>query len=390
MPYHQRTVAYFQQQQALWHFFSDPGYRVEQLQEFKLNLLKNTYKFDPAGDAGLYARTEQARTALGLETSVFLYQAQHAAEMNATVAYLNEEAHIVFSGKILELLTPEEQLAVIAHELAHVLLFRALDSAVEVADRVITAIASNPGSTTAHYETARLFKLYTEIYCDRGAYQVTGSYAPIVSSLVKLATGLQTVNADGYIRQAEEIFAVDAATRATGVSHPENFIRARALWLWHDAGAGSGEAIREMIEGNTGIDELDLFRQQQVASITESLLQLLLEEGWMQTPATLALRSQYFPELDPRARPEPEATGEKIRTLHASLKDYLAYVLYDFSVADKTLEDLPLGRCFGLADRLQLGESFAQTVKKERKLTDKKLAALKKEALKSCHRNAAV
>jgi predicted DNA-binding WGR domain protein len=103
------------------------------------------------------------------------------------------------------MLSEEELLAVLAHELTHVQLYTQLNGEVEVADRIITAMANNGGSTSAHYETARLFKLYTEIFCDRGAYAVTGNYAPIISSLVKIATGLQTVNADSYIKQAADV-----------------------------------------------------------------------------------------------------------------------------------------------------------------------------------------
>jgi hypothetical protein len=58
-------------------------------------------------------------------------------------------------------------------------------------------------------------------------------------------------------------------------------------------------------------------------------------------------------------------------------------VLYDFSTADKSLEDLPLGYCFSLADEFKLDKAFACAVKKERKLTDKKVTVLKKQALEA-------
>ena len=306
-------------------------------------------------------------------------------DINATIVYLNDEAHIVFSGKLMQTLNDEELLAIIAHELSHVQLYKQLDGQVEVTDRIVSAIGNHPGSTPAHYETARLFKLYTEIFCDRGAYLVTGNYRPIISSLVKSATGLQTVNADSYIKQAEEIFATDATTKTVGVTHPENFVRARAVWLWHSKGHEAESLIREMIEGHTGFDELDLFKQQTIASITQQLITLILQPSWMQTPQAIALGKQYFGSLDLNESSEKKQLLTRIESLQQNVQEYLAYVLYDFATVDKQLEDVPLGYSFFLADELKLSEAFATAVKKERKLTDKKTASLKKQTLAEFH-----
>ena len=80
-----------------------------------------------------------------------------------------------------------------------------LEGDLEVADRIITAIANNHNSEASYYETARLFKLYTEIFCDRGAYKVIEKIAPVITSLVKASTGLDKVNAESYLKQADEI-----------------------------------------------------------------------------------------------------------------------------------------------------------------------------------------
>lgn len=389
LPYHEQATRYFQQQKAVWDFFSSHQHKEEQLKEFKTDLLKNTYKFDEASEPALYEKVEQAKGKLGLSLPVTVYQAQHTEEINASIVYINNEVHIVFSGRLLQMLSEEELLAVLAHELTHVQLYTQLNGDVEVADRIVTAMANNPGSTPAHYETARLFKLYTEIFCDRGAYVVTGNYAPIISSLVKIATGLQTVNADSYIKQAEEIFAAYATTRTSGISHPENFIRARAIWLWHTKGNESLNDIKQMIEGHVSIDELDLFKQQQMSSITKQLLQLVLHPSWMQTAHSNALAKQYFSDLIQQDEGIDTAIlGSQIENLHSNLKDYLSYVLYDFSTVDKELEDVPLGYCFFLADALKLDKQFSHAVKKEQKLTDKKTTLVKKQALATYHEQA--
>ena len=385
--YHKATTEYFLQQRRIWDFFSNYNHKEEQSKDFKTDLLKNTYKFDNTVDTALYQKVNTAKEKLELSLPVTLYQAQNTDEMNASIVYLNNEAHIVFSGRLMQLLNDDEMLAVIGHELSHVQLYMQLNGNVEVTDRIITAIANHYSSTPAHYETARLFKLYTEIFCDRGAYIVTQDYAPIISSLVKISTGLQTVNADSFIKQAEEIFSRDASVKTTAISHPENFIRAKAIWLWHTKGYTAENEIKQMIEGHVNIEELDLFRQQQISTLTEKVIKLLLKPQWMQTEQTIALAKQYFGniQLNNDAYNKAEFLHE-IENLHYNLQDYFAYVLYDFATADKTLEDVPLGYCFFLADELKIEKPFAHVIKKEKKLTEKKVTALKKQTLAEFHK----
>jgi Peptidase family M48 len=386
LSYHQITTKYFQQQSTVWKYFASHTHKAEQLKEFKTDLLKNTYKFDETSEAVLYQKVSVAKEKLGLQLPVTLYQAQHTEDVNASIVYLENEVHIVFSGKLIQLLSDKELLAIIAHELSHVQLYTQMDGQVEVADRIITAIANHQGSTPAHYQTARLFKLYTEIFCDRGSYLVTGDYSPIISSLVKIATGLQTVNADSYIKQAEEIFAADSNTKTTGISHPENFIRARAIWLWHSKGHEAESVIKQMIEGHIGLEEIDLFKQQHVSFITQQVIRLLLQPQWMRTPQTTALSNQYFGALELNELSDKSHLSSLIENLHSSLQDYLAYVLYDFSTSDKELEDVPLGYSFFLADELKMDKAFANAVRKERKLTEKKTTLLKKQSLAEFHK----
>jgi len=379
--YHQLITDFFKRQQAVWRFFSQHTQQEEQQQELRTGLLKNTYKFDPAIETALYEKLALAKERLGLQLPVTLYQALHSEETTAAIIYTGSEAHIVFSGKIIQLLSDEELLAIIGHELSHVHVCGQLDGDLAIADRIITAIAHHPGATAAHYESARLFKLYTEIFCDRGAALAAGHYAPVVSALVKTATGLQAVNADSYIKQAEEIFTHEGGLRAAGLSHPENFIRARAVHLWHTKAAHTDDSIRRMIEGPAGLDKLDLLQQQALSAITRRLLQLVLQPAWMQTAPVIALAKAYFATLEWQEPPPTDAWAPNIPALHDTIKEYLSYVLYDMATADKQLEDLPLGYCFFLAGHLRLDTHFNQVVKKERKLTDKKVKALQQQSI---------
>jgi hypothetical protein len=114
---------------------------------------------------------------------------------------------------------------------------------------------------------------------------------------------------------------------------------------------------------------------------TRQLLQLLLQPAWMQTEPVIALAKQYFAQLQWKEQPEINTLAEAFGQLHDSAKEYLAYVLYDMATADKSLEDVPLGFCFHLAGRLQLDTAFDTVVRKERKLTDKKIKSLKQQSL---------
>ena len=381
LPYHQAATGYCKQQQEVWRFFSNATHKEEEVKAFKTELLKNTYRFTPAGEPALYEKLTLAQQKLGLSIPVTLYQAQHTGELNASIVQAGGEAHIVFSGKLITLLNGEELLAVIAHELSHLLLYTQLNGDVEVTDRIITALGNHHNSTPAYYETARLFKLYTEIFCDRGAHQVCGTYQPVISSLVKLATGLTTIDAESYLRQADAIFEQEAGTKTAGNSHPEDFIRARAVFLWHQKDPDVNEKVQQMIEGAMSIDEMDLFHQQLLSGITEQLLHLVTLPAWMQTPLVTALARQYFPQLAKQAGVDKQQLTTAIKKLHPSLLDFLSYLLYDFTTADKELEDLPMGYCFALANEIQLTTHFAAIVKKERKLTDKQLAAFRQKTM---------
>ena len=59
----------------------------------------------------------------------------------------------------------------------------------------------------SHFNSIRLFSLYTEVLCDRGSFHVVEDPKPTISTLLKLETGESDVNAESYLRQAEEIFS---------------------------------------------------------------------------------------------------------------------------------------------------------------------------------------
>ncbi|AFD06307.1 M48 family metalloprotease [Solitalea canadensis] len=385
LSYHLKVRDYFKQQSKTWTFFREAKNKEEQLKEFKTQLLKSSYKYNAETDSLIYDKVNFAKQQLGLDhLPVTVYQAEFSDERNASIIYVDNEAHIVFSGAITKLLNDEELLAIIAHELTHVKLFQLFDGELEIANRIINAIANNYNSDPAYFETARLFKLYTEIFCDRGSYTVVQNRAPIITALVKIATGVESVNADSFLKQADEIFQLNDLTKADTFSHPENFIRAKALQLWHEQKEGAEVAISRIIEGQTDLDKLDIFKQVELANFTRKFLQLFLKPKWFQSSTIIALARQYFADF---SLDENAVLNESILaitdTKNISIKEYLSYVLFDFSSADGSLEEIPRGWAFQFSEDLQLRDEFESIVKKELKMSDKKMQLYKLEVLKA-------
>jgi Peptidase family M48 len=392
LPYHLKVRDYFRSHASTWEFFAAARTRDEQLVAYQTDLLKNTYQFSREGEPGLFEKIDRARAALELaDLPVRAYQAadQPGNELNARIIYLHQEAHLVLMGPILEKLDEQELLAVILHELAHVRLYILLNGEVEVADRIINSIANHPQSDPVYPETARLFSLYTEIYCDRCAYTVMGDPTPVISMLLKLATGLMTVNVESYIRQAESIFSTDPGTKSGMPTHPETYIRTRALYLYSVQGETAGPAIAGMIEGVPDLSRLDLFVQQELTDLTYDLLQEYLRPEWMRTELITGLWQQYFPregtvvDGEARAIRQPEQLAAAIEGMHPDIRTYFGYVLLDFALADPSLEDMPAGRALEFAGELRLSEVYETICKKELQLNDKKWQQQKEKLLKA-------
>lgn len=381
--YLQKVSEYFKNQRKTWNFFAIDKNKEEQLEQFKTELLKNTYKFDEKSDQFIYDKVIKAKELLNLGTlPVTVYQAQYSDELNANIVYLNNEAHIVFSGSITKILNEEELLAVLAHELSHIKLYTMLNGDLEIADRIITSIANNYASEPAWFETARLFRLYTEIFCDRGAYTVLQNIDPIITSLVKASTGLENVNVESYLKQADEILSRNNNFRTAAATHPENFIRAKAVQLWHMKKEEAEKEITTMIEGLADIDQLDIFKQSEISLLTQKFISLMLKPGWFKSVTVMSLAKQYFASFKcDDSILLGEDIVESFKNAHQSVKDYFSYVLMDFAMADPSLEEVPSGWAFQLAENLFLKETFDELIKKELKFSDKKLQQYRQKTL---------
>lgn len=381
--YHLDLRNHLRAQKKTWDWFSSVKVKDEQLQEFKSGLLKNTYRLDKESNPEIYEKIQIVKDKLGLNVEVTVYQAQNSMDNNAGISYLPGEAHIVLSGQLMKLLTGDELLSVLAHELSHVHLFTIENYEFEVADRLITSIANDYRSEDVYIETARLFRLYMELYCDRGSLLVCGNIETVLSGLLKITTGLDKVSVESYLKQAEEIFATEKV-RAEYQTHPENYIRVRALKLWDTEKEKAEKEIKKMIEGETQLNGLDIFKQNKLKDLTFTLIKLALKPKWTRTTAVLSLAKQY--KSDFKTDDSIVINDELIQSislLSASVKEYLAYVLLDFALVDPTLEDVLMGFAFQIAEDLLLKDHFNEVIKKELKLGERKLSDLHKKAAKA-------
>src|SRR5262249_32319130 len=231
-----------------------------------------------------------------------------------------------------------------------------------------------------HVQTARLLGLYGEIFADRGSLLATGDIAASVSALVKTRTGLSEVSAESYLRQADEIFSKSReATRA--MTHPEPYIRARALRLWADEREAAEEEIARMIEGTPALEVLDLVGRKRIEQTTRRLIGRFLSPKWLQTELLLAHARMFFEDFDPAegAGGNGSSAGElsaEFQPIDEALRDYFCYVLLDFSTADRNLEELPLSAALVTARELNLAPRFSELAVKELGLAKKRFAKI--------------
>ena len=383
--YHIRLKDELQKKAKLWSWFSDDKAKKESFENFKKSLLKNSYRMDSSSHPELYDILNEIKEKINLKINVTLYQEQMSYQNNVGIFFYEDEAHIVLSGRVLKMLDKDELKAILAHELYHYFFFSIDNKAFDIADRIITSIANESSSPDVYLESGRLFKLYTELYCDRGAYLVMQDIDPVISSLVKLTTGVDKVNPKSYIVQAEEILNSENKPTEEN-SHPESFLRAIALDLWTKDQNIADKEIEKLIEPKVEFDKLNIFSQKELKILTNKLIRLILKPSWNRTDMILNLAKEYFPDISTFEDIDSEKLFDEISQTGQSTKKYLAYVLLDFAFVDQNQGNVSLGYAFELAENAGLKEEFNLIVKKELKITLRKLKDLRQEATQELNR----
>jgi hypothetical protein len=207
-----------------------------------------------------------------------------------------------------------------------------------------------------------------------------------IAKLVKLETGLTEVSAQSYLRQADEILS-KGPVKASQQTHPETFIRARAIKLFADQGASANEEIQKLIEGSRALNELDLLGQQEVAGITRKLVNHFLAPPWFQTEPVLAHARTFFPDFTPEASAALDSTVvQAIQKSDPSLQEYYSYILLDFVAVDRQLEEAPLAAALLLSGQLGMDKDFGPMALRELALTKKRFTTIERDAAKILER----
>jgi hypothetical protein len=311
----------------LWAWFREtlePDQRA--VEQAELDLLKTTYRLDGDVHGVLAGVAPVLAGRLGLDEEVVLYQDLGAGERNARVMRLGDRIHVVFSGDLLDLLDVHEQEAVLAHELAHVALHDRSDRDYRVLDHLVHRADIEAVTTDAIGETARRLRLHTEVFADAVALEMLDDLRSVVSSIVKVNTGLRNVDPDAYLRQARQIIETDPS-QSHGWTHPELHVRVACLAARTTNVAS--DLVTELIDGPDDLDRMDLLAQLRVQQITARVLSTAhavsgADDG--EFGSYLA----NFPELEPL--PDDPIADDELATASPSIRHLVGALLVDVAL----------------------------------------------------------
>jgi Zn-dependent protease with chaperone function len=175
-----------------------------------------------------------------------LYVHQHPAPNAYTFAMRGKQPFIVLHTSLIDILTPEEIQAVIAHELGHL----KCEHSVYLTPLNIIILAAGllPGWGTVVAQSVQAQMLEwvrcAEFTCDRAALLATQNPRVVMSVLMKLAGGSPTLapqlNLDAFIEQARaydqvsntELGELLKSAQTAQLTHPVPVLRAREIDRW--------------------------------------------------------------------------------------------------------------------------------------------------------------
>lgn len=353
----------------LWRWVASAATTDEFLEDIRQDLLRSTYRLERDAHPEVYGPGDEAARRLGLEVPLTIYQSQEGLGRNASLVFTPGEAVVVIYGEILNLLDATELTALLGHELSHHLLWTCEGGRYLTAGRLLNAMAAERQASDAHMESAQRFGLAVELYADRGAYVAGGeNLHGAVAALVKTTTGMKTVDPAAYLRQADEVMRNFKESDATS-THPETYLRARALALWATKGIEANGEIQTLMTGPIDVDRLDLLDQRSLSDHTRSLIFQFLEDDNLWSETTLAHARSFFPDFAFSSETGPlDETSHFDAELSTSTRRYLAFVLLDFAVVDRDLDRAATVQALKVADRSGVLDQLTRLMKEELKL----------------------
>lgn len=368
----------------VWNWFVRQRDDAKQAESLHFQLLTSTYRLgrEDAAEKDLYARADDIRKQLEIDAPITFYQLQEPGAPNASMLSLPGEMHLVFHGAIRANLSTNELNALLAHEIGHYCLDTREQGDFRITREILSALSHDPFYGETYLASFRFFNLYTELFCDRIALDVSKNLENVVSMFVKIRTGLDNVSAKNYLQQADEIFSNPSSDgfQTEGDSHPEIFVRTRSLALWNQR-ENEGEdvekindskietEIAKIIQGEPKLDGADLLDRIRLEGLTRQLIDVFLAPKSLQTDLTLTHARLFFNDYLPPAKENEQQWDSTVFPVKdESLRDYWCFILLDFTTADRDLEALSLEQSFEIAKRLRLADRFAELAQKELKL----------------------
>jgi hypothetical protein len=363
--------------------------------QFDQALLRQAYRLEPAGHPEVHLAARRAATALGIEVPVEIYAGQGGGSPNAELIFIPGRAVLLLSGDVAGLLDADELCAVAGHELAHYLLWTCEGGRLLAASRLLDAAESDARTPSEYLETARRFRLATEVFADRGSLVAaspaeadpgeTSALSAAVGGLLKITTGLGKVDAGAYLKQAAE---VDFRVASAGVTHPETVLRAWAMQQWLEQGAAAEATIASALAPRLDLDSLDILGQDSLAALTRQMVAELLSDRRLRSDEVLELARQFGVVVSADAVPADVVPTDQMvaadvvpaevvvsdggRTeLAVETRKYLAAVLLDLATVDPDAGTEAVSTILVFARRWGVGKEFERMIKTELDLSDR-------------------
>lgn len=378
--YHDNVISYLKEEEPHAWEWSASEAQIKEFSEIRDSMLRDTYRLEPAGHPAVFEACQTAMSRLGIEAPVTLYQANDGS-MNASLVFTPGEIHMVFFGPILEKLNGTELLALMGHELSHYKLWLMADGGYYRASRVFDHALAYPDAKPSHRETTRLLSLYTELFADRGAAIAAGGFEPAVAVLVKVMTGLTNVDPVAYLRQAQEVEAQGG--KSQGMSHPEAYVRARALQLWWTDDLELPEWLEKQLHGPLSIEALDLLGQSKLTAMTRSFLARFMIDLEEPSDEITTQLHTYFPDFGKVDETPLNLADISMERIDDATRDYFVALMFDIAMADADAIDTSMLEAAKIAAEIGATERLTSALRRDLKWTKARSDKLVAQAAKA-------